>query len=770
MLTLIATAIVPTTPAGAAGTGAAEGGTITSAPIRNVVILSLPTFTWADLQSQPMPALRALLHDSAVADLSTRTVRARTEPSNGYVALGAGARAVADSTLAGQNLDAHEPYGNASAGEVFTRRTGRRLFGAVGVLGIASIKSDNQAQPFDTVAGALGSALRNAGVTRRVVANADEDELESPSSVLHREAVLTLADATGRVRGAVTDHLLTGDPDAPFGLRLDIDRVVAAATDSLRSSPTGASAHSVLLVEASDLARADAYRSLATPAQRDAQRAAALVATDHLVARILEHVDLKRDAVLVVGPYHGSRRRELTALGLHAPGVPSDYLTSGTTRRAGFVQIVDIAPTILDLLRIERPESMEGRPVETASGPELFQDRIHFLARVNREALFRDETIGKVTATLIIATLVLTACAILGLRRRRRIVSELLTWASLAMLGFLVGTFIAGIPPFDRWGTTAYFVFLSAFALVFAGACKLVGRRGPADPIVLALGAITTVHVLDALTGAHLELNTVFGYTGTVGIRLAGLGNPGSAQLCASALLCATLLAWRFPSRAGFRFAMAMLAVVVVAVGAPMWGQDFGGAISAAPAYLLLGLLLSGRKITARAVALLAGILVAAGILVGLVDLARPANGRTHVGRFFEKIGNEGISGFTTVIGRKLGLMLGTFSNTGYVLLVLGVLGAMAVIAWKSDWPQRIAAWIPATKAGIISFAVLIVLATILNDSGIQVTGMMLAVLVPTIVFLACRVPDVEAADPAPPHSEPPDSEPRPEPEPLPVG
>ena len=167
MLTLIATAIVPTTPAGAAGptdsapsrfatATAAEGGTITPAPIRNVVILSLPTFTWADLQSHPMPALRALLHDSAVADLSTRTVRARTDASNGYVALGAGARAVADSGLAGQNLNAHEPYGDVPAGEVFTRRTGRRLFGAVGVLGIASIQADNEAQPFDTVAGALG--------------------------------------------------------------------------------------------------------------------------------------------------------------------------------------------------------------------------------------------------------------------------------------------------------------------------------------------------------------------------------------------------------------------------------------------------------------------------------------------------------------------------------------------------------------------------------------------------------------------------------------
>src|SRR3954466_12394513 len=178
MLALIATATLPTTPAGAA-ISAAHATTRPAAAsrprVRNVLIISLPTVTWDDVQSQPMPALRRLLHDSAVADLSTRTVRVRTDAANGYAALGAGARAVADADLAGQNLGAHEPYGDSSAGQVFTRPTGRRvvggvysrraglrLFGGVGALGIASIRADNEAQPFDTIPGALGTALRKA--------------------------------------------------------------------------------------------------------------------------------------------------------------------------------------------------------------------------------------------------------------------------------------------------------------------------------------------------------------------------------------------------------------------------------------------------------------------------------------------------------------------------------------------------------------------------------------------------------------------------------
>jgi hypothetical protein len=177
-----------------------------------------------------------------------------------------------------------------------------------------------------------------------------------------------------------------------------------------------------------------------------------------------------------------------------------------------------------------------------------------------------------------------------------------------------------------------------------------------------------------------------------------------------------------------------------------VWGQDFGGAISAAPAYVLLVILLSGRRVDARITALLGVILVAVGLAVGFADLARPADSRTHVGRFFEKVGDEGLSGFTTVVGRKASLMLQTFGNTGWVLLVAGVLASLAYVAWRTDRLRALVDAVPTLRAALVSFAVLVVLTTLLNDSGVAITGMMLAVLVPTLIVLACRTLDVGAA------------------------
>ncbi len=557
-----------------------------------------------------------------------------------------------------------------------------------------------------------------------------------------------MMDPTGRVpAGRVDDSLLRRDPAAPFGVRLDRNAVMRAFTKAW-----DARKRNVVLVEASDLARADAYRSLASPDQRAAMRLAALHATDKLVGRLLRHVDPKHDAVLVVGPYHSTLRREVTVAALRAPGVKVGYLETGTTRRLGFVQIVDVAPTVLKLVGINRPQEMEGRPFDIDPSSTPYAARVKMLVRANRAALFRDATIGKATAALVIITLVLAGAALLIFRRRLVGVTQLLELGALAAIGFLVGTFVSGVLPWYTLGSNAYWAFLILFAIVYALICHALGGRHPADSLLLALGGMTLMHLLDALSGARLEFNTVFGYTPTIGIRLAGLGNPGSAQLCAAALLFSALLAWRVGPPLGRRLAVTVLAVTVAVVGAPFFGQDFGGAISAAPAYLLLGLLLYGKRITVKAVTLLAVVLVGAGLLAGFVDLTRPTDKQTHVGRFFQKVGDQGVSGFTTVVGRKLSLMLQTFSNTSWVLLVAGVLGSLLYLAWRTDRLRALGRAVPVLAPMLISFAVLSVLATVLNDSGIQVMGMMLAVLVPTLVVLACRElvpPEPEPAGPA---------------------
>ena len=126
-------------------------------------------------------------------------------------------------------------------------------------------------------------------------------------------------------------------------------------------------------------------------------------------------------------------------------------------------------------------------------------------------------------------------------------------------------------------------------------------------------GSSSSLHVVDLVAGARLELNTVFGYSATIGIRVSGQGNLTFAQLTAAVMLLAGLLVWRRPGRRTVLFAIGMLAVTLLVMAAPPCGGDFGAAIAGAPGFALLAWLLLGRRCSHGPCSCWRVLLVAAG-------------------------------------------------------------------------------------------------------------------------------------------------------------
>ena len=59
----------------------------------------------------------------------------------------------------------------------------------------------------------------------------------------------------------------------------------------------------------------------------------------------------------------------------------------------------------------------------------------------------------------------------------------------------------------------------------------VTARRGRSTRVLAGLGTVVALHLVDLVTGAHLEWNTAFGYSPTIGIRFVGQGNMTFAQL-----------------------------------------------------------------------------------------------------------------------------------------------------------------------------------------------------------------------------------------------
>lgn len=700
-----------------------------------VLVISLPGVTWRDIAENDVPNLRAVIDHAGVANLAVRVTKLKTPVGDGYATLGAGIRAVGPHADAGQAFEPREPLEADDAAAVYERLYGHPLRGAAAQMRTTAIKSANRHTQYKATLAALGDALAKEGVLRGVVANADVAPPLPDLSTYHREAALALMGSDGQVPcGAVGAELLTHDPQAAFGIALDPTAVEQAMVRCWQR-------RSVVLVEGSDLARTESYASAVPAARLREMWRAALVRTDHLVGRLLRHVDPRRDGVVLVAPSAPQiGEPHLTLFAVRAPGLRAGLLDSGVTRQAGFVSIVDVAPAIATLA--DAPlvdQNIDGRPVSVVRSGGDAEARLDFLVTADENASFRDGVITPFQTALVVAVLLFGCIAAISLRLGRS--SRLLEAIALALIAIPPLTYWAALLPFREWPTAVYYAFTFGLALVIGGALSLVRPRGHLPLVIVLSFMVATIAISVVALDSRLQLSTVFGDSPVVAGRFSGVNNVTFSQLMIAALLLAVFLA-ALP-----RFGLAAVAALFVGIalvdGAPMWGADVGGVLAGLPAFGLAFTLLAGWRVRLRT-ALWWGLgTIGVVVVLGLFDLTRDPSHRTHLGRLFERIGKQGSGGFTTVVSRKLHANLATLSSSVWRLVIMPVVVFWLFVSWYA--PQRFAALrsrLPALHACLIGIAVAAVLGYALNDSGIAVPGVMLTILTPAIAFLLIRTPD----------------------------
>lgn len=483
------------------------------------------------------------------------------------------------------------------------------------------------------------------------------------------------------------------------------------------------------------------------------RRAASAVEVDRRLAALL----LNRAArdVLVVGlsaaPGEDTARLHV-AIG-YGQSFPPGALVSASTRRAPYVQLVDVAPTVLDLIDRPVPPSMTGEPwrsVGQAPSPAELAD-LATKARVHKAVTV------PFFVTLLAGQLLLI---LLALWRRRPELAELVALGGVAALG---ASYLANLVPW--WRSPAPLLTLLAVVVlvstaVVAGAtthsatifdllpatrrggrARLEDRRGRRGWLLRPVGVVCAftagVILLDLLTGAHLQMSSVAGYSPLVAGRFAGIGNVAFGVLAACALLATAALT------RGAWVVAAVGVLVVVVDGAPPWGSDVGGVLALVPAFALLALLVSGRRVTAGRLLLagLAGALVVTGF--ALADWSRRPADRTHLGRFVQDV-LDGTAG--TLLRRKADAVLDLlFASPVTALLPLVVAAAVYLVVRPPSAVQQAFSVAPAWRSGLLAVGLAAGIGFLVNDSGAAVVALALTVVIPAtiaVVLRARRVPE----------------------------
>ncbi|HEX5616272.1 MAG TPA: hypothetical protein VFZ83_14055, partial [Acidimicrobiia bacterium] len=703
---------------------------------RRVLVLVAPGLTWEELVALDVPHLDGIVRDSAIANLAVRVERLATEPGEGYATFGAGTRALAPDDEAGLARNPNESFEGAAARFAYERIIGVEAGAGPLHLRYAELDRLNDRSLYAAELGTLGTALGDAGVVTGVVGNADHRLEPIEEDEHHREIALTLANNYGQVAcGSVGSDLLVRDPQAPFGLRLDDERVLAEATSCWSTD------RAVVAVELSDLRRADDYREFVTSDRREQLRRTALERSDALVGRLLEQVDPARDAVVLVAPSAplGDDPR-LTTLAVRAPGLGPGLLESAVTRQPGFVTIVDLAPTIAALAGVELPdEGIEGRAAVVGDTGDRTADRLTDLIDDEHDAQFRDRILTPFIITLIALLFVMSLLFAYSVWRGHGPWRLIEVW-SLALLFVFPLTYWTALFPFSDWGGGWYATSVLGGAAVL-GVLADTTRRRPLAPIGIAcLAILGTVTASVVLLGSRLQLSTVFGDSPIVAGRFSGVNNVTFSQVVVATVLLAAFVRHRFPDRSGAIGAGAVLGATLLVIGAPMWGADIGGVLAGLPAFAVTFALLVGWRVRLRTIVAFGAAAVGLLLALGLLDLTRASEDRSHLGRFLERIGEDGWDGFQTVIGRKAAANLRTVISSVWRFITIPLFVFAGFLAWRAPGrAHEVRERVPELDAALAGLGVAAALGYAVNDSGIAVPAVMVAVLIPAAAYLVAR-------------------------------
>lgn len=689
---------------------------------RRAVVFTLPGITWADVDEHRPPHLLEAATKGAAGSVSVRTISSRTSYASGFATLGAGARVEAGDTA----LGAPSPPDEAGTSEA-----GGSFRSWVRVAGVRQMRELAAEAGYGARPGALSSAL---AASVAAIGNSDLG-IDPPSPFgFGRWSLLAAMDTNGVVDLAATStDLLRLDPEAPFGVTLDEDRVEPLLEDALARPCV------VLFVDPGDLIRADMHSAI-IGASVDAARSAALHDADRLLGYVMTKLDPERDLLLVVTPTSPAWADEahLGVAVATGPGFAAgSTLESASTRRRGIVTLPDVAPTVVDAFGARLPPHMNGRAWRSVPSDD---DPISAALALDRESVFLDAVDNRISTGYVVVQVLVYAAAVAALARARRNAggaARRVRRAALAVMAFPVATYLAGAAPAHALGAAGYVALLLAITVAVVGLAEAALRR-PLDRVLLITALTVTVIAVDVITGARLQLNTVFGYSPIVAGRFAGIGNVAYAVLGITAILTVALVAERTNgNRASLVGGTALFLTVVIVDGAPQFGSDVGGVLSLVPAFGLTLLLLSGRRPRLRTI--MAMILIT-GALLGLflaLDLSRPVGEQTHLARLWGDVTARGWSSFAQVVERKAKANIRVFTSTIWTYFVPPALAALALLLLKpiGRW-NELADRHPRIRSGLIGGLALGIFGFAVNDSGIVIPAVALSFLVPLAIVL----------------------------------
>lgn len=415
------------------------------------------------------------------------------------------------------------------------------------------------------------------------------------------------------------------------------------------------------------------------------------------------------------------------------------YLYSPSTRRLGLVTLTDLAPTVLAALGAQAPGSMVGQVLRYHAG----STDPGRLARLDRDTAFRERIyLGVVLGFIALQVLIYAAVGATTARRARsRWWRTLLRDAALGVAAFPLATlaFRAMAPLVVPMGAPGVSILVLADLAIVAAVRR--ARRSWLAPLSWIYGLTAWALLIDIATGGRLQIGGILGYSPQTSGRFFGLGNTAFAVLAATALVGSALHLEHAQRRREALVAVgAFLALVVIVDGAPNLGGDVGGILTLVPVFGITAFLFTGRRLSWRLVAVAATAAIGGLATATAVDLQRPLDARTHLGRVVANTWRNGPHELLTTLAARADAdtRLLRLSPWSWAIPIIAALLLWELVV-RHRWTESLAR-ASALRIGVVAALAAAVIGFALNDSGVVVIAMVLVEVGPLLAMLTVQL------------------------------
>jgi hypothetical protein len=438
-----------------------------------------------------------------------------------------------------------------------------------------------------------------------------------------------------------------------------------------------------------------------------------------------ENLRVMRDALpdatwIVFSPTPPGKDWELTPIVVAGAGIAHGSIESTTTRRHALGGLVDLAPTVLQVLGVKVPAAMTGAPLRVSTRtPDLAAyDRLQTDGAV-RARFFLPASVGYTVAAIVFYLLFL-ALRGNGVLRPFVCIAAAFPFALLVTGATQHWLHVGGESPL-------FLIAVTAAIGLGVSRCKGVG------PVYVLAALCAVVIAVDVAATGPLHASSLLGYTIQTTGRYYGLPNASFSIFASSVLLVAAAVAGWHPSRVGATGAATVMAVGTAFLAAPWLGNDVGGFLTFLPVSIAATWALFGGRFTRRTV-ILGGVAVV--VVFAALALVEARTGGSHLSRAAaETASNRG--GLRNTLTRRVNANFGLLVDQwwGFGSLALAMVG-LALLGRG----RRFADYLPARSGlRIAALAVLVtsIVGFLVNDSGPVVNVLCLVVLAPALALSA---------------------------------